>query len=294
MRRHVWIVIVGCFITCASGIAAAAAQRQATSERISFKAATARDGGVSVQGELRIPQGVEERLPAVLVLHTAGGIDATGRFYIEALNAAGIATLEIEMFPDRTKLPQTTRVVMPHTFGSLLYLADHPRIDPRRIGVIGFSYGGIMSLLMTSKDVTQEYTGGKAQFAAHVAIYPVCWIHQQILAGKNRVYGPDTYRSVTGAPAHILTGDRDDYDDPDSCPKFVAALPETARPHYAATVYKGAYHGFDEPGADRKSQDRVANLGRGGTVIHKANPEVAARARAFAVDFFSTHLGVKK
>lgn len=231
-------------------------------------------------------------MPAVLVLHTANGIDGTGQSYIEPLNRAGIATLEIDMFPSRG-FPKTTRVVMPHAFGSLLYLGSHPRIDPQRIGVLGFSYGGIMSLLMTSDEVTKEYTGGEAKFGAHIAVYPVCWIHSGVLAGKNKVYGAETYQRATGAPVHILTGEYDDYDDPDSCPKFVAALPEEVRRHVGLTVYPKAYHGFDEPGADRQYNDSIAHKGAGGRITHREHVEAAKQARQFAVEFFQKHLGVK-
>ena len=210
----------------------------------------------------------------------------------EMLNKAGIATLEIDMFP-RGGRPQSTRFTMPHGCGSLIFLATHPRIEPQRIGVIGFSWGGIMALLMASDEVTQQYTGGQARFAAHIPVYPVCWAHSAILAGKNNFYGAGTYRRVTGAPVHILTGEYDDYDDPDSCPKFVAALPEDVRRHFAVTVYPRAYHGFDQPSGDREYKDVAAHKGTGGRVTHRENAEVATKARQFAVEFFQTHLGVK-
>lgn len=280
-------------LACTVGLGPSSAQEKITRDQISFRAATAHDPGAEVKGELRIPETGRDRVPAVVVLHTANGIDATGKSYIEPLNRAGIATIEIDMFPSRG-FPKTTRVVMPHAFGSLLYLASHPRIDPQRVGVLGFSYGGIMSLLMASDDVAKQYTGGKAKFAAHIAVYPVCWIHSGVLAGKNKVYDADTYRRVTGAPAHILTGEYDDYDDPDSCPKFVAALPEEARRHFAVTVYPRAHHGFDEPGADRQFTDIIAHKGAGGRVTHREHPEAAKKARQFAVEFFQAHLGVKQ
>ena len=280
------------------GVGTSSAQPKVAIEPISFNATTARNGGVSVSGELRIPDAGSGRLPAVLVLHTAGGFQndepiKTGP-YVDRLNRAGVATLWIEMFPNYQSLPRTTREVMPHTYGSLLYLAAHPRIDPQRIGVIGFSYGGVLAVIMTSQEVTQEYAGGKARFAAHLAFYPICWIHQQILAGSNRVYGAGTYAKLTGAPAHILTGENDDYDQPDTCPKFVASLPENERKQFSATVYPGAYHAFDLPHQVAQYQDRIAFLGRGGTVRNKFDPAVAEKSLAFAEQFFSKHLAVTK
>ena len=274
------------------GIATSGAQPSFTKEKVSFESQTSSGAGVSVRGELQLPDTGEARLPAVLVLHSSSGSghDRHSGPFIELLNRAGIATLWIDMFPDRSSRPRSTRDSMPKVFGSLLYLAAHARIDPQRIGVMGFSWGGVVSLLTVSQELVQEYVNGKAQFAAHLGFYPVCWAQQQVLSGSNRMYGAGTYQQVTGAPVHILAGEQDDYDEPDSCPKFVAALPEEVRKHFGVTVYPGAYHSFDAPIAPSKSYDRYANAGRGGSVRLGYEPKAAAQSRAFTVEFFSKHL----
>jgi dienelactone hydrolase len=268
------------------------AQPAISSEQVTFEARALRGAGSKVSGELRTPETGAGALPAVLVLHTSAGAngDRISLHYIERLNRAGIATLRISMFPDSRSRPRSTREVLPHAFGSLLYLSRHARIDPNRVGVLGFSYGGVMSLVMTSDEIVQEHTGGQARFAAHLAVYPVCSAHLQILAGKNSVYGTGTYQKVTGAPVHILAGELDTYDEPDSCPKFLAALPEDAREHFGATVYPGAHHVFDEPGANRQHRERIA---RHGVAVIRFNAEAAENAWAFAVKFFSRHLAAK-
>lgn len=284
--------VTAALLIFAIGAAPSGAQVKVSSELVSFTAATAYDGGVTVRGELRVPESGRDRASAVLILHSSGGINGTGAFYAEALNQAGIATLEIVMF-GRGHAWQTTRNTMPHAYGSLLFLAGHPRIEPNRIGVIGFSYGGIMSLIMASEEVTQQYTGGKARFAAHLANYPACFAHFTILSGTNKFYGPGTYRRLTGAPVHILAGDKDDFDDPDSCTKLVAAFPEEGRRHLAATVYPGAHHSWDHQAGYRAYYDSRARKGQGGTVRLQWDPEIAAKSRRFAVEFFSTNLGAK-
>jgi len=274
---------------CALAVSVAA-RAQVSSEMVSFEAATVRDGGATVKGELRIPETGAAPRPAVLVLHTSSGYnrDNISVHYIERLNRLGIATLRINMFSyDR---PKSSRVVMPHAYGALLYLAADPRFDPRRIGVLGFSYGGVMSVVMASEEVTQEYTGGKARFAAHLALYPVCKAHLGVLSGSNKVYPASTYQRVTGAPVHILTGELDSYDERDSCPKFVAALPEGVREHFAVTVYPGAHHVFDEPGANRQHRDEYA---RNGIAVTRYNADAAAKAWVFAEQFFSQALAAK-
>jgi dienelactone hydrolase len=259
---------------------------------VSFDSAVPGGTGATVWGELRLPDTGARRLPAVVVLHSSSGAyhDHHSDAFVAVLNRAGIATLWIEMFPDRSRRPRSTRESLPQAYGALLYLARHPRVEPRRIGVLGFSWGGAMSVVMSSRDITQQYTGGKARFAAHLALYPVCWAHQRIVEGKNPVYGADAYRHVTGAPVHILAGEKDDYDEPDSCPKFVAALPEDVRRHFGVTVYPGATHSFDGDVSFAQVYDRYAHAGRGGRVTLRSDAAAAAKARAFAVKFFSENL----
>lgn len=268
------------------------AESSFSGEQVSFETATLRGAGTTVRGELRMPDTAGGKLPAVLVLHTSAGSsgDRISAHYIERLNKAGIATLRISMFADSRSRPRSTRDVLPHAFGSLQYLAQHASIDPKRIGVLGFSYGGVMSLVMASEEIVREYTGGTPRFAAHLAVYPVCSAHLQVLAGKNRMYGASTYQRFTGAPVHLLAGELDTYDEPDSCPKFVAALPVGAREHFGVTVYPGAHHVFDEPGANRQHREPTA---RNGVAVIRYNAEAAERAWAFAVQFFTTHLAAK-
>ena len=59
-----------------------------------------------VKGELELPEAkVGGKFPVVLVLHGSGGIDGRGEFYRKTLNAAGIGTLEIFMFPRGNRPP---------------------------------------------------------------------------------------------------------------------------------------------------------------------------------------------
>jgi uncharacterized protein len=283
-------IVAGAFILTL-GIGTGAAQPKLSSENVSFDATTLRGAGTTIRGVLQIPETGRDRVPAVLVLHTSAGAyhDHHSDAFIALLNRAGIATLWIEMFRDKSARPRSTRDVLPHTYGSLLYLAAHPRIDPQHIGVLGFSYGGVLAVIMASQEVTQEYTGGKARFAAHLALYPVCWVHQQILSGKNAAYGASTYRHVTGGPVHILAGEKDDYDEPDSCPKFVAALPDDVRGHFGVTVYPGAHHSFDGDVFTRE-YDKYSHAGRGGWVVIQPDAAATEQSRAYAVKFFSENL----
>lgn len=275
-----------------SGPGALFAQSGAIREKVTFAATTEVEGGATISGELRIPDSGGAKVPAVVVIHSAGGVDGTGTPYVEVLNQAGIAALELDLFP-RGGRPATTRVNLPHTYGSLIYLAKHPRVDPAKVAVMGFSWGGILSLVSASDELTRAYTGGKHRFAAHLALYPACWTHLAVLQGKNRFYGASIYQAMTGSPVHILAGEKDDYDDdPDSCSKFAQALPAGVQKYVSVTVYPGAGHGWDTQ-EDRQYQDAVAHVGRGGYVRHFRNAATADKSRAFAVEFFKSSFGAK-
>ena len=287
MKTHAGLVVGA--LSCACFLGTANAQVMVSIEEISFKVTGASEPGATVSGELRIPESKHDRLPAVLILHSSPGFDGRGAFYSAALNQAGIATIEIDYLQGRG-MPATPRHNMPHAYETLQYLAGHPRIDPMRIGIMGFSWGGIIAVLTSSDELTRQYTAGTPRFAAHLGLYPLCWTHRAVLAGTSRNFKPTIYRQVTGRPVHILDGDKDDFDDPDSCEKFLAELPAQVRLHFSVTVYPGATFAWDSRFSSTQ-YDIGVNKGKGGIAHVIANPDIANRSREFAVTYFRKHLG---
>jgi dienelactone hydrolase len=272
-------------------LATANAQVAASIEKIAFDVTDAFEPGAAVSGVLRIPVSERDRLPAVLIVNSSPGFDGRGAFYAEALGEAGMATLEIDMMQGKG-MPASPRQNLPHAYESLRYLARHPRIDGTRIGIMGFSWGGIVSVLASSDELARKYAGGKLRFAAHLGIYPICWRHHAVLAGKSGAWKdlkPIVYRRVTGSPVHILAGDKDGYDDPESCARFLAALPPQVRSRFSLTVYAGATFGWDSRFSSA-TYDAAAKRGKGGIVDVIADPEIANRSRGFAVTYFRNNL----
>jgi len=143
---------------------------------------------LTIKGKLSVPVGYNGRnhcregggkLPAVLILHGSAGVDSRGDFYEKALNAAGIATLQIDMWEARnvsglTNRPQLPIFTYPDAFNALAFLGKQRHIDPKRIGVLGFSWGGVVSLA-ASEQLYVGMFGDGLKFKAHVANYPVCY-----------------------------------------------------------------------------------------------------------------------
>ena len=257
-------------------------------ENIQFKVVDGFERGAEVVGKLHVPEAKGERLPAVMIVNSAPGFDGRSAFYAEALSRAGIAALELDFMQGRGQ-PASPRQHMAHVFETLLYLASDPRIDATRIGIMGFSWGGFVALLTSSAEITHKHTGDRLRFAAHLGVYPICWMHERILLGNDKFNPPSVYRQLTGRPVHILAGARDDYDEPDSCDKFLAALPAEARRHVSLTMYPDATFGWDSRvGSD--SWHAGGRKGKGGVIHIVADEDIAKQSREFAVGYFMRNL----
>lgn len=245
---------------------------------------------ITVSGQLRVPSNITGKVPAVLVVHGSGGVDSRGKFYIDALNKAGIATLEIDMWAARgwfggiTGRPRGVPETLPDAYGALKFLSEQPRIDAARIGIMGFSWGGVVTMLSATQPYTSLYNGGLLKFAAHVAHYPVCWVY-------NRVPGY-AFNSFTGAPVLIQAGELDAYDDPDTCPKLVQSLPAWAQEFITVKVYKNATHAWDRLQPSMTVTDPFSHKGMGGDVDFIPNVGAALKSRANALRFFQNTFGL--
>lgn len=227
-------------------------------------------------------------LPAVVIVHGTGGMDAKGPMYARELNRVGIATLEIDLWSPRNLAggwdgrPKHVKENLPDAFGALAYLAADPRIDPQRIGM-GFSWGGVLTLLSADRGYAADLLPDGPRFAAHVAFYPICFVY-------NRIPG---YRFVdtTGAPVLILTGAQDKYDaDPQACPKLVDGLDPAIRATVRVKVYPGAEHGFNNLDRPRTYFDPYHFQGRGGMGTSAPQPEAREDSIRETVRFFTARL----
>lgn len=246
---------------------------------------------LTVSAQLRVPTtNAGEKIPAVVIVHGSAGVDSRGKFYAEALNDAGIATLEIDMWAARgwlggiTGRPRGVPETLPDAYGALKFLSEQPSIDPERIGIMGFSWGGVVTMLTATAPYTSLYTGGTLKFAAHVAHYPVCWVY-------NHVPGY-AFNAFTGSPVLIQAGELDAYDEPDTCPKLVKSLPASDQAFISVRMYRNATHAWDRLQPAITVTDPFSHLGKGGQVEFVPNPGKAFQSRSNAVRFFQEAFGM--
>jgi dienelactone hydrolase len=195
---------------------------------------------VTVTGEFRIAQG-SGRLPVVVLVHGSGGMGANIDMWAKELNEMGISTFAIDGFTgrgltavstDQALLGRLNLIV--DAYRALAILAKHPRVDPVRIVLMGFSRGGQAALFASVKRFHQMWNKSGAEFAAYVPFYPDCMT----------TYESDT--EVADRPIRIFHGTPDDYNPVAPCKGYVER-PRAAGRDVQLTEYPNAPHGFDNP-----------------------------------------------
>ncbi|MGE7470542.1 dienelactone hydrolase family protein [Bosea sp. NPDC003192] len=205
---------------------------------------------VTLTGALSIAQG-SGRLPVAVLMHGSGGIGGNIEHWKRQLHAIGVSTFVIDGLTGRglmrvgdnqAALGRLNFIL--DIYRSLDILAKHPRVDPSKIVMMGFSRGGQAALYSSVSRFQKLWNKSGADFAAYVVFYPDC---------------ATTYRddaNVAKRPIRIFHGTPDDYNPVSSCKAFVERL-KAQGADVQLTEYPNAPHGFDNP------------LG--------ANPPVAAR-----------------
>jgi dienelactone hydrolase len=192
-----------------------------------------------IAGELRIPKPGTDRLPAVVLVHGSGGIGFNSGMWADELNKAGLATFVVDSFTGRGITQTVTDqsqlssyAMMNDAFAALAVLARHPRIDPGKIAVMGFSKGAVPSIYASMNRFQSAYASDGAGFAAFIGFYTPC----------NVALIDD--EKVGTRPIRLYHGLADDWVPVGPCRDYVARL-KKAGADISLVEYPGAYHAFD-------------------------------------------------
>ena len=195
---------------------------------------------VVVSGLLRIAQG-SGRLPVVVMIHGSGGMGPNIDLWTKEFNEMGVSTFALDGFTGRGLTSVNTDQALLGRLNMILdvyrvldILAKHPRVDPSRIALMGFSRGGQAALFASLKRFHQSWNKSGIEFAAYVPFYPDCMT---------------TYQSdsdVADRPIRIFHGTPDDYNPVARCKAYVERLRGAGR-NVQLTEYPNAPHAFDNP-----------------------------------------------
>lgn len=195
-------------------------------------------------GTLILPKnaGATARVPAVIVVHGSGGITPGREMRIgQTLADAGFAAFVLDYYQPRgiTKDTDYMAKVMAVTefdaatdaYAALRVLSTHPAIDGTRVGMMGFSYGGMAVRIAMDERVRERVAPDHPGFAAFVDNYGPCFQDW----GTTR---------VNGSPLLSLRGTEDASNDLEACKARESALRKLGTP-VDARIYEGAGHAWE-------------------------------------------------
>ena len=202
---------------------------------------------LTIWGTLNFPaNAADKNVPAVVILHGGGGIHEWDEHWMNVFNSMGIATFMVDSnWPRRNckkKFKKTYarwcqdvhrgmgRII--DGYGALELLSKHPRIDPKRIGCMGFSLGARGCLYLNVKRFQKMWGTPGLDYAASVPMYPPC----------NVKFNEDD--EITDTPIRIHVGELDTFFPVDSCINYIDRLKAKGK-DVDIKVYPDAHHGFD-------------------------------------------------
>jgi dienelactone hydrolase len=200
--------------------------------------------------------------PAVVLFHGCHGVSTSNHAWARWLQERGYVALVVDSWAargindgcaaDKPDVPNTER--LDDAMGALSFLQGQAGVDPGRIGVMGWSNGGVFAIaVVNGPSLERARTRGvrvpEPGYQASVAMYPggcASLIREQVVR-----------------PLLLLIGDADDWTLPGPCRAMVEAMQSRGAPA-EIVLYPGVYHYFDVEGQARTFLPDVGNDNRPG------------------------------
>jgi dienelactone hydrolase len=255
--------------------------------------------GQSLVASVAMPQGEPPPggWPGVLILHGSGGSFMSGEEeedpcletleyqfsdWAERFNERGYAVVIPASYysrgfcewndDNRPDYLDKHEALILRTFDAVAavhYLCDHPQIDCSRLGVLGFSAGGVVTLLMLNEDLGDAHDERLHDLedippiVGAVAYYPGCGLEGEIIneideADVERYFYPRAPILVSHAEKDKLVDDCEEVRDPQV--DVVAAQKGVTEDMFELDIYDGAKHGFDGTSQNGKKADFDASV----------------------------------
>ena len=184
-----------------------------------------RSNPVELSGELTLPKG-KGPFPVVILQHGTADIKRHKKWMKNlkiSLLEENIGVFINDSYKNR-KIKGSDLTLAPRVIDGLFSLqavADHPLVDSNRIGIQGYSYGGMVAFFTAYQELADIVD---AKYAAHMPVYPGCDVvinHMQ----------------MTGAPIKMIIAEFDDYAPAQDCIDYGPTIGEIV-------IYEGLHHSF--------------------------------------------------
>jgi dienelactone hydrolase len=220
-----------------------------TSAEVKSKFVDYKQNGTPLQGFLAWDDASKGKRPGVLVVHEWWGHNqhvrnqalrlAKARYVAFALDMYGkgkVATHPKDAQAFMTEAVKDPKALDARFKAALNILKKDPRVDPKRIGAIGYCFGGAVAL-------------GEARQGADLQV--VASFH-----GALKAQSPAKPGSVKGRIL-VMTGEADPTVPSDQVEAFRKEMTE-AGARFEIVTYPGAKHGFTNPDADKAGMEALA------------------------------------
>ena len=233
-------------------------------ENISFEAYTPRvalnfmdgvenDKKFMIEGFLTYPQEKKDKYPLmILIMNSACDFGQRNFTLGQDIKKAGVATLEIDsclprglsiynMIIQGNSSKLTPWMGAADALYGLKHMQSHPKIDPKKIGVMGFSWGG-SAAVYTGLDIIRSPIIDSQElndFALRIGVYPYCRYLDEQGVTKNKI--------------HFLTGEKDESTPALFCKGMTDSINEFGG-NASIDIFPNAHHNFDAWNKDEKAE----------------------------------------
>lgn len=249
--------------------------------------------GTNVGDALFRPEGAGP-FPALVVMPTCSGRSNSLHMYDWAQRALakGYAVLVVDPLSQRGARKNYPPRAAPYprllkdAFDAADHLRSQPFVDPRRIGLIGFSQGANTALGASGS--TYGRLNGSEPFRAIIAVYPVCLLKGFPIGKDGEAVDVNFVPEEVVVPLLAEVGDQDTeaISAMNGCPQLLDRQKQRRAPVEYATYH--ATHAWDwrELG---DTADRTKGA-YGQPVVHSYSAEAAERSSEDAFNFLDRHM----
>lgn len=202
-------------------------------------------GGVAMKGYLAYDDAVKEKRPGILVVHEWWGHNDYARMRARMLAEMGYTALAVDMYGGgkRADHPDNAKQFASEVGGNLplmtqrfraaeKYLKKHKTVDGKRLGAVGYCFGGVVVLNMARAG---EKLAGVVSFHGHLGT------------------SQPAQRGQVKAQVLVLNGADDPFVTAEQIEGFKKEM-DNAGVKYRFINYPGAKHSFTNPEADAYGQ----------------------------------------